>query len=115
VDFEGKLKIMDGFVTEEHFRILQEVWGRINCVLLAMRFEIGLQMATRFACRLTGCRFCSSSESMLLLQDSAQMPQTNAGNVFFKHVRTVRELRLKTKPDGGAFASTSFQPTSRIV
>jgi len=97
---EGKLKIMDGFVTERAFQDFCRKCGQNSIASCwAMRFEIGLQMATRFACRLTRMPVLFLPlKGMLLLQDSApNATDKMRGNVFFKHVKNCKGTASQNK------------------
>src|SRR6267378_774623 len=90
-----------GLLRKEHFRISAGSVGQTSMAFCwAMRFEIGLQMATGFACRLTRMPVLFLPlKGMLLLQDSAPNATDKCGATSSSSTsRTVRELRLKTKP-----------------
>jgi hypothetical protein len=116
---EGKLKIMDGFVTERAFQdFCRKCGAELNSVLLGD--EIRDWLADGYTLRLPTDKDAgsvpSSERHALVTRQCAKCHRQMRGNVFFKHVKNCKGTASQNKtPMAVPLRRREFQPTSRIV
>ena len=116
---EGKLKILDGFVTERAFQdFCRKCGAELNCVLLGD--EIRDWLADGYTLRLPTDKDAgsvpSSERHALVTRQCAKCHRQMRGNVFFKHVKNCKGTASQNKtPMAVPLRRREFQPTSRIV